>query len=296
MACSMPCERQELVVDDRRKWLKIPLSWGEQHRLRSGVAQVPQGKHCYPNSTSFRAKSRKQRARPDSRRKTLPDLSGDWRPAGFTQLFAERPGRQMGYLPFGREYFARLPYVENYYASADGTTGLTTVPYVFRGNSLYDPRFETGGHQPLQYDTLAALYERVWVDRADIEVTFSNPSADGVWVGLRCRNSTNSVATGLQSLDYIQELADSMIRPLNNTGTQTVVLRATVEGYKAMGISKAAFENLEYSHVVNTNPSAGWFIEPFVVNTIAGTEATIRINVKIIYHARFTNRVSAAQS
>lgn len=223
-------------------------------------------------------------------------MSGDWRRTEFTQLFAERPSRQQGYLPFGREYCARLPYVENYYGTGDGTTGLTAVPYVFRGNSLYDPRYETGGHQPFQYDVLAALYERVWVDRVDMEVTFSNPSADGLWVGVRCRNSTNSVSTGLLTLDYIQELADSMIRPLNNSGSQTVVLRATVDSYKAMGISKAAYENLEYSHVNNANPGAGWFVEPFVVNTISGTEATVRINVKLIYHARFTNRISAAQS
>lgn len=226
----------------------------------------------------------------------MPSLDGSFVPARFTQLFAEKPAHQQGYLPFGREYIARLPYVENYYASADGTTGLSDVPYTYRGNSVYDPRYNAGGHQPFQYDILSPLYERVWVDRADIEVTFSNPSADGCWVGLRCRCATNSVATAGNGLDYLQELADSMLQPLNNTGTQAVVMRATVLGYKAVGISKAAWENLEYSHTTNGDPSAGWFIEPYVVNTISGTTATVRINIKITYHCRFTNRVSTTQS
>lgn len=215
---------------------------------------------------------------------------------GYLTIAREPPTRQFGYLPFGREYIADLPYVENYYISANGTTGLTTLGYIFNGNNAYDPRYDTGGHQPFQYDILASLYERAWVLGAQVELTFSNPSQDGMYVGCRVRAATNSVVTASQTLDYIQELADSMISPLNNTGSQTKAFRFRFKNASVFGVSDATYDELTYSHQTNGSPSAFTVIEPFAVNTVSGTDATVRVNIKITYRIRFTNRVSAPQS
>jgi len=191
---------------------------------------------------------------------------------------------------------AELPYVENYYISANGTTGLTTVASIFNGNNAYDPRYSSGGHQPFQYDILATVYERVWVLAAKVELTFSNPSQDGLYVGARVRANTNSVDTAGQTLDYIQELADAMIKPLNNSGSQVVTFKFAFQNARIFGVTDATYDELTYSHQTAGNPSAFTVIEPFAVNTVASTDATVRVNIRITYSVRFTNRISAPQS
>lgn len=204
--------------------------------------------------------------------------------------------RQVGYLPFNQAFEARLPYVENYFISADGSTGVTASGYSFWTNNLYDPRYETGGHQPLQYDTLTPLYERVFADKVDFEITFSNPSADGMYVGYRAVGFTNTVVTAGQSLEYIQEMGLTTIKPINNTGSQNVIFRGTVSTRQILGLTPAEYANLDYSHIVSGSPASGAFIVPFAVNTIDATTAAVRVNIKLVYHAKFTNLKTAAQS
>jgi len=206
------------------------------------------------------------------------------------------PSVQRGYLPFGRQYFAKLPYVENFAISASGTTQLSATQYTYVSNSVYDPRYETGGHQPLQYDYLAAVYERVWVHGAKVTLTFSNPTHDGMWVGYRCRAATNSVATSGQNLEYVQEMRDSIIKPCNNTGSQTKTFTFYVPNYRLFGITKTQYTNLEYSHVINAAPTAFGVIEPFAIHTVVGETGVIRCNIKITYFCQFTNPITAPQS
>lgn len=217
---------------------------------------------------------------------------------GNVTVAAQRPTIQRGYLPFGREYFARLPYVENYYISANGSSGTTTVERVYATNDLWDPRYGTlnGGHQPLQYDALAAHYERVWTHACSVVLTFSNPTADGLWVGYRCRGSTNTQSTSGQTLEHIQETRDTAIRPLNNTGSQSCTFKFYIQNHKLLGITKTQFGNLEYSHSTAGQPSVWGLIEPFAVNTIDGTTATVRYNIKITYYCQFTNQISENQN
>jgi len=104
------------------------------------------------------------------------------------------------------------------------------------------------------------------------------------------------VATASQSLDYIQELADSMIAPLNNSGSQTRVFKFKFKNSSVFGVTDATYDELTYSHQTTGSPAAFTVIEPFAVNTVASTDATVRVNIRITYHARFTNRVSAPAS
>lgn len=203
---------------------------------------------------------------------------------------------QRGYLPLGREYMARLPYVENFPIIANGTTGLSATGFIFVSNSVYDPRYDLGGHQPLQYDFMAAAYERVWVHGCQVTLTFSNPDADGMWVGYRCRTNTNTVSTVSKTLEYIQEMRDSVIAPINNTGSQTKTFTFYVPNAKLFGISKQQYCNLEYSHATNGGPQAFGLIEPYAISTIGDGNHTVRCNIKITYYCQFTNPITQPQS
>lgn len=211
---------------------------------------------------------------------------------GNVQIASQRPTVQRGYLPLGRTYFAKLPYVYNTYLETDGTTGLSNVPFTINANCVYDPLYNVGGGQPLQYDIMAAHYERVWVWGVKVSLTFSNPTGDGMYVGYRVRGATNSMTTINRTLTHIQELRDCAIRPINNSGSQTTTFNFYVSNPKLFGITKAQYSNLDYSHTTNSIPAVFGWIEPYGINTIAGTTYSIRVNLKATYYCQFTNPIS----
>jgi len=216
---------------------------------------------------------------------------------GNVRIGVQPTSVQRGYLPFGPKYLAKLPYVENSYIEANGSAGTTAIGYVYSSNNMYDPRYSLGGHQPLQYDMLAAHYERVWVWGCAIELTFSNPQYDGMWVGYRCRANTNSVATAGQTLEYIQETRDCAVRPLNNTGSQKTTFKFYISNPKLLGIDKKQYSNLEYSHITGGNPAVYNWIEPFAVHTVGGQDvAAVRYNIKLTYYGQFTNAITENQN
>jgi hypothetical protein len=205
-------------------------------------------------------------------------------------------GRQIGYLPFGLSYEARLPYSEDFTITGNGTAGTSATTYAYRANSCYDPRWEAGGLQPLQFDSVAPHYERWRVNRATVRVRFYNPTDDGVLVGVRVRANTNSVATAGQSISYLTELENVLMKPLSNSGSQVCEWEFDVDIRKMLGVSPAAFGNFEYSETASGAVSVPVFVEPFVVDTVSGSTASARCTVKIVYHVRFTNKISQAQS
>jgi len=52
----------------------------------------------------------------------------------------------------------------------------STATYRFRANDLYDPDFETGGHQPRGFDQWMAFYNHFTVIGSMIKVTFMSSS------------------------------------------------------------------------------------------------------------------------
>lgn len=203
---------------------------------------------------------------------------------------------QRGQLPFGRTFSARLPYVENFAISCDGTVGQTSGTFTMRLNSIYDPRFELGGHQPMQFDILSVAYERVWVHGAKVELTFSNPEYDGMWCGYRVRASTNTLGSYARTIDYIQEMRDCKFVPINNTGRQSKKFVFYVSNRAAFGVTKAQYSNTEYSHTMSSNPPSEVLLEPFALHTISGQTSTIRCNIRVTYYCQFTNPITQAQS
>ncbi len=203
---------------------------------------------------------------------------------------------QRGILPFGRAFFARLPYSENFDISIASTDVFSNIGNTFRLNNVHDPRFQIGGHQPMQYDLLAPAYERVWVHGAKVELSFSNPSVDGMYVGYRVRSSTNNVTTGGQTIEYLQEMRDSHLRGINNSGSQVTKYNFYVPNYCVLGISKMQYANLEYSHQTIVGGTAvATFVEPFAINPEL-VACNIRCNVRITYYCQFTNPVTQPQS
>lgn len=242
-----------------------------------------------PGKLKFKTGSRK-RTKTTTRRKTTTRKGRGQYKGNKTQV-------QHGYLPFNVRYNTRLPYVENYAITADGTTGLSAVVNQFSGNSVYDPRYNIGGHQPLQFDQISIAYERVWVWGTKVILTFANPSHDGMYVGYRVRASTNAVTTNGKNIEYIQEMRESKIRAINNSGKQSTTFTFYVNNPKVLGITKTQYSNVDYSELTGGPISpVSTLVEPYAIHTVNGETATVRCNIKLIYYAQFTNPITQGQS
>lgn len=269
------------------------------HHVVSTTAKVLNGDVSFPNHFQKPHPPRRIQRRENPSRDAYRFFSARGSSStGFptaTLQTSQRQSHQQGYLPFNREYNARLPYCETFNIAGTIAGPVSIGTYSFSLNNTYDPRYDIGGHQPLQYDTLAANYQRVWDESALVELTFTNPTADGSWVGFRLSTTLDPVNTFGQTLSYLQELGDTQMRPMNNTGSQTETFRFRVDNANLLGLTKAQFANLDYAHATNGNPTVWTLLQPFTIASGAA-DSTVTCSVKIVYHSRFTGYISQAQS
>lgn len=198
---------------------------------------------------------------------------------------------QRGTSFFPEKYNVRLPYRENFFITASSVSGLSAIGNTYALNNCFDPRFQFGGKQPLGYDEIAPFYERFWVWKAKVKITFSNPDHDGFYVGYRIRSNLNTVTTVGHNLDYLPQMQHTQIAPLNNTGTQVKVFEFMCPNANIFGISKSQYSNIEYSHANVGDPNLSVLLEPFAYSTEGALSSNlIRCSVDIVYFAQATNK------
>lgn len=201
---------------------------------------------------------------------------------------------QTGRLPFARGGYYRLPYSESFAISADGTTGTSTINNTYVLNGPYDPYTGLGGMQPLQWDQIAFMYQKYLVRKAAITITFNNPTADGLLVGIRVRTNNNTVSTSGRTIAEVKEMDNTRSRWVNNTGNQTRTFRANVYPWQIAGLTKLQYlTELSYQSPVNQNPTV-WscLLEPFALHTVAGETNVVRCTVRIVYYIQFMEGIT----
>lgn len=225
------------------------------------------------------------------------------------QAVAQRVPRLSGPLslvsksdPFPPEYPCKLRYVERVTLSTFGTSSSAFGPeYVMAINNLFDPNFSGGGHQPQGFDQLAALYKRYTVLVCDIDVTFSDPSADGLVCAAMLQPSDGTFSLSSASLDSIVERPNVASRVLSNTGSQRWRFHqaapiAAVEGITSMAVYNDTTGM--YGRVLcTTSPTAPvWCrVACASIAALASTQ-TVQVLIQLTFTAVFTNRVDLATS
>lgn len=81
---------------------------------------------------------------------------------------------------YPRSQILKLKYVDNIAMTVSGTSGLPAY-YTFRTNSLYDPNYTGGGHQPFFRDQLATAYKSYVVYGCYYKVTFLDNGNNKDW-------------------------------------------------------------------------------------------------------------------
>lgn len=196
---------------------------------------------------------------------------------------------------FPRTWFVKFKFAESSFINPVATGALSSIGNQYSLNNSFDPRYNLGGAQPLWYDQVMPYYERLWDHCVKVELIFSNPTEDGMYCGYRVRPTTNATTTSGKDFNYLQQMDLTEMKPINNTGSQTVKFSFFLKNYKAVGITKDQYHNLEYSHTAVGSPGVNVLLEPFAFSTVSDSTA-IRYDLKITYFSELTNRVTPTQS
>ncbi len=208
-------------------------------------------------------------------------------------------GRQTAVQPFPFRYDARLTYGVNVTLSTSGSSPLA-VKYRFSLNSGYDPDRTSTGSQPYQWDQLIAIYQYYIVKGAYVDITFTDPTIDGLWVGWSLHPSTNSNDDPAgKDLGQLLERPNYVCMPLNNTGAQTASHRCRIPIHEVFGISQSQYLNQmdTYGAFYNTNPTNEAFLDFFLVDpTGVVASHSVRAVGRIVYDIQFWGYAAPASS
>jgi hypothetical protein len=179
-----------------------------------------------------------------------------------------------------------------------GASGLFGSEALFRPNSLYDPDLGSTGHQPYGFDQMAAFYNRYRVTSFDIELIFTDPSADGIFYAATVQPSSETFTIVGKDVEAMSEQPLTVVGQLNNTGSQRCVARRRFSVAEVEGLRPAEFIGniTDYSAPVTSNPTNTPYLRIAAAQPGAGGSADVRVAINIVMHAELYLRKVLAQS
>jgi len=170
----------------------------------------------------------------------------------------------------------------------------TAALHVFRGNSLYDPDYTTGGIQPYGHDQWSQFYEYYTVYGSSIKATLFPSTNTYQAYDIAVVPSSETTATSAATLTApIEEMPYSRYRTVTsyNTGTKSSIVRHYMSTAKIFGANPLAIKTEDsYSAVYNANPASIWY---WLVYTQPSDEATANSNnitITITYYCEYSDR------
>lgn len=196
--------------------------------------------------------------------------------------------------PFPTRLHTRCKYVKALDLSSSATfTHTVGTENVFRLSSIYDPDYTGTGETVVGHTQFNSLYENYIVKGAKVEITFNDPSHDGV----TCFASLNQTSA-LQGKDEAWCMQDSLTYSsnLNNTGSQKKRMNFYVNPWALRGLTKLEWmaNKSDHSSALGSNPTQDIYLRVGCSGSTLGS--TIRCSVKIIYYTEFFNRKQLTQS
>jgi hypothetical protein len=199
--------------------------------------------------------------------------------------------------PFPRVLLTRAKFVENWQVTIPGY-GLSEARS-YRINSIYRPPFTAPATTVCGYAQLAAIYNKYLVLGAKVTVSFSDPTVDGIRVGVALRQASNGPCDAI-TLQTLANYSGTYISALNNTGSQKKEFNFFIKPWSLIGISKLEYmaNSSIYASGIATNPSSPAYIDVFAVQDDASKASTQTVNalVKIIYYVKLFERAQLNQS
>lgn len=202
-----------------------------------------------------------------------------------------------GSQPFPQQKICTLCYAQQG-TLYSGTLQLFGTEQSFRVNSLFDPDKTGTGHQPMGFDQLMLLYFRYKVFAVKAEITWTNPSADGITVGYKLNNPADGANLGGMSVDRATESLTVRCRKINDTGSQVVRQTFYIPMYKLLQVTRLQFDSnlLDYTGSSTTSPGHEALLKLAVANPMNAVNQSVEYAVKFTFFTRFYQRVALLQS
>lgn len=201
--------------------------------------------------------------------------------------------------PFPLRMNTRLVYGTNITLTTAGSS-VNGVKFTMSLNSLYDPEVSSTGHQPYQFDQLTSIYQNYFVRSAYVDMTFTDPTADGLWVGWILRSQDDS-GDDLSTLDLGRAMERPNLRvfPLNNTGAQNVTCSMRVPIHEILGIDRAQYLAAYdyYGAQYNFSPTKQVYLDLLLWDpTGLVSTHSVRCVGRIVYDCQFWNYTAPTPS
>lgn len=195
-------------------------------------------------------------------------------------------------MPFASKKTATLTYADSYgiqFANSD-----VASEWLFRVNSPWDPDTSVGGHQPLGYDQYAALYKNYLVTGFGFDVTFLNPSQNGIGCGIRCENAGYAIPGKYYSA--IAELRGQKISFID-LSKRIARFKGFIKPWDIQGITEKEYRDAveQTGALVTANPNTELYLSMFAFGTNL-TAGSVTVAVRVYYSIEFYNPVTLAQS
>lgn len=205
-------------------------------------------------------------------------------------------GYPQGGLLFGRNPFKERMFVKHDYCDlltfTSGVGGIFGTEEVFRLGSLFDPDFTAVGHQPYGRDTMATIYNRYEVFAVKIDLVWTDPSADGLAVGMLLEAPSDTTTVTGMTVQQLGEKQGSMVKFCNNTGSQVVRTAGYFRLSRLSGLTplqwKADFSN--FSAAAGSNPTISPWLRFAAADTSGAGGLTIKCLVRVRFYAKWYDR------
>jgi len=195
-------------------------------------------------------------------------------------------------LPFPVRMSKVLDYCQTVTLTASSSGNSAGTAQIWRLNSLYDPDYSGTGHQPRFYDQICSLgYAEYLVRKADITLTFSDPSADGMYVAVAYDQPSLLNPIGGTYYDYLDEAPQVLVRSVNNTGSQMIVLRGHVDCAELSNVTGLQYETdrSNFGALTTANPAKSPVLQVAagVMSPSNSSTPTIQCHVRLRFYSEF---------
>jgi len=154
----------------------------------------------------------------------------------------------------------------------------------YRCNSVYDPDYTNAGHQPLYYDTYAAIYDHYAVISSKIRVEVINANTTTWMAGLVIDDDTTTSSDIKVLLEQNHGVSD-MLTPLTGSHSEAV-FTDQFNAKSILGIDP--FASQTYKTGIASNPSEESYFLIWGADLLGSGTTYMQIKVEIIYDVLFT--------
>lgn len=171
----------------------------------------------------------------------------------------------------------------------------------WRGNSVYDPRFAIGGHQPLGMDQYSLLYRSFLVKGMKWEIDVISDGGAGSFV--------HQVATICKPIDTITPLISTVrekpysqykVMGLQGSSRHIIKFKGYMSTKKMVGLKKLNVENVAYTGSTDTSltsdPPLGWNLQLYMQPLTGTATFDYEVQCRLTYYVTFFNRRQLLQS